>query len=57
MSNEQRLAQLWDQAGQSIDEQRLRIYRLMNAKQQREILKQIERELTKQTNKNTGVLG
>ena len=54
MSNEQRLAQLWDQAGQVIDPQRLRIFGLMTAREQREILKQIERELTNQTNKNTG---
>ena len=59
MTNEQRLAQLWAYAGQSIDEQRLRIFRLMTANEQREILEQIEqieREQTMKINKNTGLL-
>ncbi|MCF7960758.1 MAG: hypothetical protein K9M08_08440 [Pirellula sp.] len=55
MSNEQ-LAKLWEQAGMVIDEQRLRIFRLMTASQQREILAQIEREQANQTNKNKGIL-
>jgi len=56
MSNEQLLAKLWEQAGQSVDQQRLRIYRLMSPDQQREILAQIEREQANQTNKNKGIL-
>ena len=56
MSNEQLLAKLWEQAGMVIDEQRLRIFRLMTASQQREIIAQIEREQANQTNKNKGIL-
>jgi hypothetical protein len=56
MSNEQLLAKLWEQAGQSVDQQRLRIYRLLSPDQQREIIAQIEREQANQTNKNKGIL-
>ena len=55
MSNEHILAQLWAHAGQSIDEQRLRIFRIMTASQQREVLDKIERESTNQANKNKEV--
>ena len=59
MSNEQILTQLWARSGLDIDEQRLRIFRIMSARQQREILEWIldliKRESTNQTNKKTEV--
>lgn len=55
MCNEQLLAQLWEKAGMVIDEQRLRIFRLMTASQQREILdEQIEREQRTKPTKTKG---
>lgn len=56
MSNEQRLIALWVTAGQSIDPQRLRIFRLMTAYQQREIVATIERELTTYRNREQQVV-
>lgn len=44
MSNEQTLVQLWTQAGQSIDEQRLRIFRLLSESEQRAIIESIAQE-------------
>lgn len=55
MGNEQILSQLWDTAGQSIDEQRLRIFRIMTASQQREILESIKRDSMNQTNITQGL--
>lgn len=55
MSNEQLLTQLWAASGLAIDEQWLRIFKLMTATQQREILEQIEREAMNQTNKTPGL--
>jgi hypothetical protein len=54
MSNEQILAQLWASSGLAIDEQRLRIFKLMTVSQQREILESIKRESTNQNNQNKG---
>lgn len=44
MSNEQVLIHLWALAGHAIDEQRLRIFRMIDDNQQREILVSIERK-------------
>ena len=55
-TNEQILTQLWVTAGESIDHQRLRIFRLMTAPQQREVLEQIERERPTKTNETTRVI-
>ncbi len=56
MSNTAILVDLWAKSGQSIDQQRLRIFKLMTSNEQREILEQIERELTMKTNENKGIL-
>jgi len=45
MSNEQTLRQLWRQAGQSIDETRLRIFRLLSDSEQRAIIESITNEI------------
>ena len=61
-TNEQRLAHLWASAGMSIDEQRLRIFRLMSGSQQELVIHEITKETTvslastptNQTNKTKG---
>ena len=46
MSNEQTLCQLWQQAGQTIDEQRLRIFRLLSVSEQRAIIELVALEIS-----------
>ena len=44
MTNCETLVQLWTQAGQSIDETRLRIFRMLSDSEQRAILESIANE-------------
>ncbi len=45
MSNQAILIDLWKQAGQEIDQQRLRIFKLMSESEQQRLLDQIRDEL------------
>jgi len=44
--NEERLIALWALAGQAIDEQRLRIFRLMSQAEQKAILESVANEVS-----------
>ena len=46
MTNSEVLINLWRQAGQSIDEQRLRIFRLLSDREQRAIIELVALEIS-----------
>ena len=48
MTNAQILVDLWSKAGQSIDEQRLRIFALLSESEQKKLLDQIKSEVVRE---------
>ena len=46
MTNSEVLINLWHQAGQSIDEQRLRIFRMLSDREQRAIIELVALEIS-----------